>query len=187
MTQNDGAARGRPGYRVLGALRGLAEAALAAMMAAMFATFLIQIAIRYTARQPQIAEAAPLLDPALYGWTLEFCLVLWVWIIFFGNAFVVRERDHVTFDILREAVRPGVRRVFVVAGSLAVAAALAASVLPTWDKFHILRLKQTATLSGLLGDWVRMRDIYSVYILFLAAVPLRYLWLAWRAARGRAG
>ena len=50
-------------------------------------------------------------------------------------------------------------------------------------KLAILRLKKTATLSGLLGDWVRMRDVYAIYILFLVTVSLRYAWAAWRALR----
>ena len=169
----------------LNLLRRCAELCVGLMMAAMFLTFILQITVRYTARLEWIAEAVPLLDPSRYGWTLEFCLLLWVWIIFMGCAFVVRDSDHVTFDVIQNAVRPGVRRWFVIIGSLIVAVALALSIEPTWSKFHILRLKQTATLKHLLGDWVRMRDVYSVYMLFLVAVTLRYAWAAVRAMRGR--
>jgi hypothetical protein len=63
------------------------------------------------------------------------------------------------------------RRWFVILGGLIIiAGGLAASIEPTWGKFHILRLKQTATLKHVFGDWVRMRDVYSVYMLFLIAV-----------------
>jgi C4-dicarboxylate transporter DctQ subunit len=48
----------------------------------------------------------PFLEPTRYGWTLEFCLLLWVWMIFAGCAFVVRDEDHVTFDVLYNNVRP---------------------------------------------------------------------------------
>ena len=61
--------------------------------------------------------------------------------------------------------------------------ALILSVEPTWSKFHILRLKKTATLSAVFGDWIRMRDIYSIYIFFLVAVSARYAWVAYRAIR----
>ncbi|WP_245624926.1 TRAP transporter small permease [Jannaschia seosinensis] len=167
-------------------LRRAAEAVAAVMMAAMFGTFLLQILVRYTGRLTWLAEAVPLLDPVRYGWTLEFCLALWVWIVFWGGAFVVREDDHVTFDILREAVPPRLRRAFIVVGSLSIAVGLILALAPTWDRFTILRLKKTATLSSLFGDWIRMRDVYSIYALFLIAVPCRYLWRAWQAARGRA-
>ena len=170
----------------LTALRRGAEGIAAALMAAMFLTFVLQIAVRYTARIPAIKDALPFLEPSLYGWTLELCLALWVWIVFFGCAFVVRESDHVTFDILATNVPPGVRRTFLIVGGLCVAVGLLLSIEPTWGKFHILRLKKTATLSALFGDWVRMRHIYAIYVVFLAAVALRYLWVVWRAARGDA-
>ncbi len=165
------------------ALRRAAEFFVGALMALMFLTFILQIAVRYTARLGWIAEAVPFLEPSRYGWTLEFCLLLWVWIIFAGCALVVRDEDHVVFDVLFNHVSPGVRRWFVILGGLAIVIGLAASILPTWDKFYILRLKQTATLKQLVGDWVRMRDVYSVYILFLIAVSLRYAWMVWRAFR----
>ncbi|MEM1400317.1 MAG: TRAP transporter small permease subunit [Pseudomonadota bacterium] len=153
-------------------------------MALMFLTFVLQITIRYTARLGWIAEAVPILDPTRYGWTLEFCLLLWIWIIFAGCAFVVRDQDHVTFDVLYNSVSPGLRRWFLIIGGLIIAGGLAISIEPTWSKFHILRLKQTATLKQLVGDWVRMRDVYSVYMVFLIAVSLRYAWAALIAMRG---
>lgn len=161
-------------------LRRAAETVAALMMAALFACFVLQIVVRYTGRATWIAEAAPVLDPVHYGWTLELCLALWVWLVFWGCAFVVRADDHVTFDILRERAGPRMRRAFLWVGALAVGAALWISVAPTWDKFHILRLKRTATLEGVFGDWIRMRDVYAIYMLFLLAVPLRLVWGAWR-------
>lgn len=158
-------------------IRG-AEFLMGMAMLAMFATFILQITIRYTARVDWLAEAMPFLDPSRYGWTLEFCLALWVWIVFFGNATIVRDRDHVTFDILYTSVRPNTRKVFAIVTAVVIAVAFLASVIPTWDKFYILRIKQTATLKQLFGDWIRMRDVYSIYIFFLIAVGLRYAWRA---------
>lgn len=160
-----------------------AEIALGALMGLMFLTFILQITIRYTARISWLAEAVPLLDPSRYGWTLEFCLLLWIWIVFAGCALVVRREEHVTFDLLYGAVSPRLRRWFLIIGSLIIVVALASTIQPTWEKFHILRLKKTATLSGLFGDWIRMRDIYSVYILFLVAVSIRFALGAWIALR----
>ena len=110
-----------------------AEAVAAAMMAAMFLTFILQIAVRYSARLDWLPEIAPILEPSRYGWTLEFCLLLWVWLVFWGNAFVVRPRDHVVFDILLNHVRAPVRRWFVIIASVAISAALILAVEPTWE------------------------------------------------------
>ena len=164
-------------------LRHAAQAVSAAMIAIMFLTFMLQIVVRYSARLEWLPAKFPILEPSLYGWTLEFCLLLWVWLVFWGNAFVVRDRDHVTFDILFLAVRPKVRRWFIIISGVAVVAALAMSIGPTWEKFYFLRLKKTATLSAVFGDWIRMRDIYSIYIFFLVAASLRYAWAVYRAIR----
>jgi TRAP-type C4-dicarboxylate transport system permease small subunit len=130
----------------------------AGMLAAMFLTFLVQIFSRYVMDQP-------------FGWTVEFCLVLWVWIVFFGNAFVVREGDHVTFDILYHAAPRRVRRVFALLSAGTIVVALALSLPPTWDWIDFLKIKKSATLK------VPMRTIYSVYALFLVVVVLRYAWI----------
>jgi C4-dicarboxylate transporter DctQ subunit len=164
-------------------MRTLAQAVAAAMMALLFLTFVLQITVRYSSRNATLMEWLPFLEPARYGWTLEFCLVLWVWLIFWGNAFVVRDRDHVKFDILYLAVRPAVRRWFAIIAGVTICVALLAAIGPTWEKFHILRLRRTATLSSLFGGWIRMRDIYSIFILFLAVVGLRYAWAVWQAFR----
>lgn len=169
--------------RILKILRTSSEAFAAALMAAMFATFILQVAIRYTARMPWVSEHLPWLEPSNFGWTLEFCLATWVWLIFWGNAFVVQNRDHVTFDVLYVAAPPHIRRVFAIITGLAIAVAVFVSIFPTWDRFVILRLKRTATLGELFGDWVRMRDIYIIYIIFLVSISARYFWQVWRAYR----
>jgi C4-dicarboxylate transporter DctQ subunit len=170
--------------RKLELLRRASEAVAALFMFLMFATFILQVAVRYGARFPSLTEALPGLSAKNYGWTLEFCLVLWVWIVFWGNAFIVRSGDQVTFDLLFRAVPRGVQRGFLIVSSVAIAAAHIASIAPTWDRFVILRLRRTATLGDLFGDWIRMREIYVVYMIFLVAVSLRALWAVLLALRG---
>jgi len=164
-------------------LHRCAEAVTALFMLLIFTTFIVQVAIRYGARLDGLVEALPFLDPTHFGWTLEFCLALWVWLIFWGNAFVVRRQDHVRFEILSDHVPRPVARLFMVVTGLVIGIGLLASVEPTWQRFSILRLKHTATLDQLVGDWVRMRDIYAIYIVFLVAVGLRALWSAVQALR----
>jgi TRAP-type C4-dicarboxylate transport system permease small subunit len=136
----------------------------AALLAAMFVTFLLQVFSRYVLAQP-------------FGWTLELCLALWIWIVFWGNAFIVRERDHVRFDILYLAVPRGWRRVFALISAAAIAIAMIVAWLPTWDYIDFLRIKRSATLR------VPMRTIFAIYALFMAVVALRYAWRFWVVAR----
>lgn len=143
-----------------GRLLRMAEGLAGLMLLAMFATFLLQILSRYVLQ-------------ASVGWTLELCLLLWVWLVFWGNAFIVRDSDHVTFDLLYLAAPHRVRRVLALVIALAIAVGMMASFLPMADWIDFLRRKRSATLPG-----VRMGYVYAIYLLFVAAVSIRYLWRA---------
>jgi C4-dicarboxylate transporter DctQ subunit len=136
----------------------------AALLAAMFLTFVLQIFSRYVLVQP-------------FGWTLELCLVLWVWIVFWGNAFIVRDRDHVTFDIFYLAAPRRLRQTFALISAGAIAVGMIYSFLPTWDYIDFLRIRDSATLK------VPMRTIFSVYAIFMIAVAIRYVWRFFSIAR----
>lgn len=133
----------------------LAEGVVAAMLAAMFLTFVLQIFSRYIMNEP-------------FGWTLEVCLTLWVWLVFWGNAFVVRHEDHVKFDVLYNYVRPGTRRIFALIGSASIIIGLGIAFLPTWDWIDFLRIKKSAILK------IPMRTIFSIYMIFLVSAIIVY-------------
>lgn len=132
-----------------------AEAVLAAMLAAMFFTFVLQIFSRYVMNQP-------------FGWTLEVCLSLWLWLVFWGNAFVVRHEEHVTFDVLFHAVRPGTRRIFALLGAASIVIGLGISLYPTWDFIDFLKIKKSAILK------IPMRTVFSIYLIFLLSAIVVY-------------
>jgi TRAP-type C4-dicarboxylate transport system permease small subunit len=151
------------------------------MLAAMFATFLLQIGSRYS---PQIisnlglAETFPWLgtiEPL--GWTLELCLILWIWIVFFGCAFNVRERDHVTFDILYLAAPRGPRRIMALIAAAAIVVGMAWSFLPMWDYVDFMRIRRTSSVENpFTGDKIRLKWIFIIYMVFMAALIARYAW-----------
>ena len=141
-----------------------AEFFAATMLAAMFFTFLLQIFSRYVLQTP-------------FGWTLELCLILWVWIVFFGCAFIVREKEHVTFDILYLAVPRRIRQVLALIAAGSIAVGMIISFLPTWDYIDFLRLRGTSTVRlPITGDKIPMRTIFSIYAVFMAVIALRYSW-----------
>lgn len=134
----------------------------AALLAAMFVTFLLQIFSRYVMLQP-------------FGWTLELCLILWVWIVFFGCAFNVREKDHVTFDIFYLAARRPVQRILALIAAGAIVVGMAVSFLPTWDYVDFMRMRRTSTFENpFTGDKIRLKWIFIIYMVFLGALVLRY-------------
>ena len=136
----------------------------AALLAAMFFAFLLQIISRY-------AFSSPL------SWTLELCLTLWVWLVFFGNAFVVRHREHVTFDILYQRLNPRWQRRLALVSALAIVVGFAVSFLPTWDYIDFLKIKKSATLR------LPMRSVFSIYGAFMLAIIATYaarFFFVWR-------
>ncbi|MCI4665976.1 MAG: TRAP transporter small permease [Neomegalonema sp.] len=148
--------------RYLGWIRHVFEAITALMLAVIFATFLIQIYSRYVMNEP-------------FGWTLTVCLLVWIWQVFFGNAFIVRQRDHVSFDILYQASPRWLRRIFALISAAAISFALLWSLPATWDWIDFLSIKPMPTL-GFPTSWA-----YSIYALFLIIVALRYVWAFFEA------
>ena len=136
----------------------------ATMLAAMFLTFLLQIFSRYV-----------LLTP--FGWTLELCLILWVWIVFFGCAFLVRERDHVTFDIFYLAAPRRLRQILALITCAAIVIGMGWALLPTWDYIDWMKIRKTTTVRNPLTDTkIPMRTIFSIYAVFMVAIILAYGW-----------
>ena len=151
-----------------------AEFIAATLLAAMFLTFLLQIFSRYV-----------LLTP--FGWTLELCLILWLWIVFFGCAFVVRHNDHVTFDIFYNAAPGKLRRALALIICLAIVIGLGWSLLPTLDYIDWMKIRKTTTVRNpLSGEKIPLRTIFSVYAVFVVAVMGRYAWRAVQILRGQA-
>ena len=141
----------------------LAEAIACGMLAAIFAIFLLQIVLRY------------FFTPA--GWTLELIGILWVWVIFFACAFVVREQDHVKFDIIYLAAPRRGRQIMSMIAAAAIAIGMLYSFLPTWDYIDWMKIRKTTTVRNpFTGDKIPMRTIFSIYAVFMAVLIMRYSW-----------
>ena len=146
-------------------LRNLAESISAALLLALFLTFLLQIFSRYVLSDP-------------FGWTLELCLSLWIWIVFWGNAFIVGNKDHVRFDLIYQASSSRIRRLFGLVSAIAISIAMAISIYPTWDYIDFMQIQKSASLQ------IPFRTIFSVYLVFLVAVALSYGWRSWLLMKG---
>jgi TRAP-type C4-dicarboxylate transport system permease small subunit len=144
-----------------------AENVAAAMLAAMFAAFLVQIASRYLLGLPT-------------GWTHELSTMLWVWLVLWGAAFVVSEREEIRFDILTGAAGPRARRVMAILAALGLVGLYAVSLPAVVDYVSFMKVQRTAYLM------VRFDLLFSIYVVFVVAAIVRYVWLGWRALRGDA-
>ncbi|MCM0019344.1 MAG: TRAP transporter small permease subunit [Tagaea sp.] len=137
----------------------------ALMLGALFVVFLIQVSSRYVFNAPAL-------------WTLEACLTLWLWVVFWGGAFVLRERDHVRFDVLYAAVGRNTRRAFAMVSALAIGGGMLAALPATWSYITFYQIKRSAVLG------IRLDIVFSIYGIFAVALVIRYLWRAFAVARG---
>ena len=157
--------------RLAAFLRARADNVAAALLAAMFATFIIQIISRYV-----VLRVFPSVD---IGWTLELCLTLWLWVVLWGAAFCLDDHDHVRFDILYQSSSLPVRRVMAFVAAVIIVVAMAVSFLPTLDYITFYKIKKSAVLK------IRLDYVFSIYAAFAAAIIVRYGWRAVSILRGR--
>jgi len=138
------------------ALKRGAELVGGLLLAAMFGAFLLQVFTRYVLHRP--------LD-----WTLEVCLITYVWFVFWACAFLLREQDHVAFGLLYQSVRPPVRRLFALVGAATIAGLFLAALPATWDFIAFMARDRTWVL-GLRFDLV-----FGIFLVFMLAVIARSL------------
>ena len=136
------------------------------LLAAIFLSFILQIVSRYIIRQP-------------LGWTLEACLLAWVWLVFWSTAFTLKEDDHVRFTVLNDIARPGVRRVYMIITALCVVGALGAALPATYDFVTFMKIEKTSLLK------IRFDFVFSIYLIFSVAMITRYVWRVVEILRGR--
>jgi TRAP-type C4-dicarboxylate transport system permease small subunit len=146
-------------------LAARAENLAAAMLAARFAAFILQIAFRYLLGLPT-------------GWTHELSVMLWLWLVLWGAAFVVSEREEIRFDLIYGAVGPDARRVMCIITAVALITLYLVSLPAVASYVSFMKVQKTAYLK------VRFDYLFSIYLVFVIAAVARYLWLAWRAMRG---
>ncbi len=151
---------------LLGWLRRRAENVAAAMLAVMFAAFVLQIVFRYVFNFP-------------VGWTSELTVILWLWLVLWGAAFVLGEREEIRFSLLTEALPRRARIAMGIVAALAVLVLYAASLPATYKYVTFMKVEKTSYLK-IRFDW-----LFSIYPVFALAIILRYLWILWHLVRGR--
>ncbi len=152
--------------RPIRTLHGLAEAVPAILLAAMFLCFIIQVFMRYVMNSP-------------VGWTVEICVIAWLWILLWGQSVSAEESDEIRFDIVYGSARPEVRRWFRVAFSVVLVGIYAWSLPALWDFVTFMKIQKTSYLD------IRFNWVYSIALVFSVVSILRYAWIFWGALSGR--
>jgi len=128
-------------------LKRICELISAALFAAMFAAFLVQIFTRYVLNDP-------------LSWTLEVCSITYVWIVFFASATIVDQRQHITFDLLYKSVRSGRQRVLAIVSCALIAVMFGLGLPGTIDYVLFAGRQHTLMLH------IRLDLLYSCFALF---------------------
>jgi C4-dicarboxylate transporter, DctQ subunit len=152
--------------KAAGWLERRAENVMAGLLGLMFASFLVQIVFRYFFSFP-------------VGWTSELTVATWLWLVLWGSAFVLKEKEEIRFDLVHSAVGRRARRVMGILAALALVVLYGMSFPATWSYVTFMKVERSSYLHVRL-DWM-----YSIYLLFVVALIVRYLWLLWRLMQGK--
>jgi C4-dicarboxylate transporter DctQ subunit len=147
-------------------LRRRAENVIVALIGLMFVSFLLQIVFRYALNRP-------------LGWTDEVTVLCWVWLVLWGAAFILSDKDEIRFDIVYGLVSRRTRRTFTLISSVALVVLFVVSLPASWNYVLFMKREKSAYL-GMRFDY-----LYSIYLIFAVACIVKHGWIAWYALRGR--
>jgi C4-dicarboxylate transporter DctQ subunit len=133
----------------------------------MFLAFMVQIVFRYLMNFP-------------IGWTSELTVITWLWLVLWGAAFVVTEREEIRFDLIYGSVGARVRRIMAIVTAIALIVLYGMSLPAVVDYVTFMKVQSTAYLK------IRFDLLFSIYVLFAVAILIRYAWILWRALKGTA-
>lgn len=142
-------------------LRQIADWGACAMFAAVFIIFNYKIFTRYFEHDEAV-------------WADEVLVILFIWIIFWAQAFVVRDRDQISFDIVVRLLPAQGKRFAALARYILIGGVFLYALPGSLGYIRFLWREHTPVLNLPL-DWV-----YSCFGLFLLAIIVRSLVGAWQ-------
>jgi TRAP-type C4-dicarboxylate transport system permease small subunit len=147
-------------------LRRRAEDIAVGLLAVMFVAFVLQIVFRYVFNFP-------------VGWSSELTVITWLYLVLFGSAFVLTEREEIRFDLVYSSVGPRARIGMAIVFALAVVVLYGAALPATWSYVSFMKVEKSSYLK------IPLNWLYSIYVVFCVAIIVRYLWLLSSLLRGK--
>jgi TRAP-type C4-dicarboxylate transport system permease small subunit len=135
-------------------LRRLAGWIACAMFAAVFVIFNYKIFTRYFEHDEAV-------------WADEVLVILFIWIIFWANAFLVRNREQITFDLVYRLFPAAAQRYIALARVVLVGGIFAWALPGSLDYIGFLWREHTPVLN------LPLDIVYSCFGIFLVAVIVR--------------
>jgi TRAP-type C4-dicarboxylate transport system permease small subunit len=136
--------------------RRFADGLAAVAFAVMFFGFVTGIISRYVFNSP-------------LSWPNELCVIAYVWIVFWTSDILLRERQHIIFDVLYGLMPPRVQRAAAVVVTLSLALLFLAVLPGTLDYTWFQRTRHTTMLR------LPMMAVYGCFAIFVVAVVVNAL------------
>ena len=138
-------------------LKQFADIASSLMFGCVFVVFAYKIVMRYAA-----GDAV--------AWADEVSVVLFIWILFWGNAFVIDDHRQIRFDLVYRLLPENGRRMAATVRLLLVGGLFFWAVPSVVDYILFLWRERTPVLG------LRLDVVYSCFGLFVAAIAIRSAW-----------
>ena len=137
-------------------LQHVAEAVAAGVFGLLFLTFVVQVGMRFLFGRP-------------LAWSDELIVILYILIVFWSAATLLKEKDHVMLDLVYAMLPPGGQRVMGLIGA-ALAAGLLLVLLPqAWDYIHFMSREKTPVLD------IPFSIVFAPFLLFIVLIAARYV------------
>jgi len=153
--------------RVVAWLRRRAENVVAALLGVMFVAFIVQIVFRYFFNYP-------------IGWSSELSVVAWLYMTLIGSAVWLKEHEEVRFDLISSRLGARGRRILGLAVAVAAVVLFGMAMPATWKYVTFMKVESSSYLK------IRLDVLYFVYVVFAAAIVVRYVGAIVRIVRGEA-
>lgn len=132
--------------------------------AVMFAGFVIGIGSRYVFDAP-------------VAWANEVCLIGYMWVTFWTSDILLKERQHIVFDVFYNLFPPRLRRVVALFITLSLALTFLACLPGTIDYWLFLRKRHSLALH------LPMQFVFGGFVIFVVAVIVNAARRTWALLR----
>ncbi|MBC7954515.1 MAG: TRAP transporter small permease [Cytophagales bacterium] len=142
-------------------LERVAQAVAATLFALLFLTFVLQVGARFLFDRP-------------LAWSDELVVILYIAMVFWSAAVLLKEREHVMFDLVYAALPKQGQRVMALLGAVLMAGLMGVLLPYAFDYVRFMHREPTAVLG------VPFSIVFAPFLLFVLAMVVMYLRKAWR-------
>jgi TRAP-type C4-dicarboxylate transport system permease small subunit len=111
------------------------------------------------------------------SWANELCVIAFVWVTFWTSDILLKEREHIVFDVLYNLMPPTIRRIVAIFITLSLAAVFLAALPGTFNYIEFLHTRHSTQLQ------VPMQLVFGCFLVFVIAVVISAVRRLWQLLR----